>query len=85
MASTMKREREWDAQTGGNKSVKEDPVPTVNPYTAMPYSQKFYDIFAKRKGACLPCCALLADPHAEHIHKQGTWRPFQPLQCYITA
>jgi hypothetical protein len=51
MAATMKREREWDAQAGGNKVLKEEPAPTFNPYTSLPYSQKFNDIYAKRKGA----------------------------------
>lgn len=53
MAATMKREREWDAQAGGNKAIKEEPVPTINPYTSLPYSQKFHDIYAKRKGAVI--------------------------------
>lgn len=72
MAATMKREREWDAEAGGNKLVKEEPLPTINPHTRLPYSQKFYDIFAKRKGASLPVPVYLCSKHlnqCEHIQQ----------------
>jgi hypothetical protein len=52
MSALGKRERESDMPDGGIKLVKEEePAPTFNPHTSQPYSQRFYDIYSKRRGA----------------------------------
>ena len=44
------RKRKLDVFSG-DAPASTNGVATVNPYTGRPYSQKYYDILQKRKGA----------------------------------
>lgn len=55
----MKRTLELDTESAPPAGR---PRLAVNPYTGRPYSQKYYDILAKREGAWLRGCVRGAGP-----------------------
>ncbi len=50
LAGGMERKRKLDVLAVGNGAVALPSQPSINPYTGRPYSSRYYDILAKRKG-----------------------------------
>ena len=54
MAERKRKLDVYDGQPDANGAMRAAPAygsPTINPYTGRPYSNKYFDILSKRKGA----------------------------------